>query len=81
MNTCLLNRNGYREIDLKIDNMTLQTISPYFFNLSSILESCATKEKSLATLCNIEQVMATLETTTDPQFLQKAYSCYETLWT
>jgi len=27
----------------------------------------------LAALSNAEQVMATLETTTDPQFLQKAY--------
>ena len=69
MNTYLPNRNGYREINLKIDDMTLQTTFPYLFNPSSILKSCTTKEKSLATLCNAEQVMATLETTTDPQFL------------
>jgi len=69
MNTCLPNRNGYREIDLKIDDMALQTTSLYLFNPSFILKSCTTKEKSLATLYNAEQVITTLEITTDPQFL------------
>jgi len=71
VNICLPNGNGYREIDL---NMALQTAFPHLFNLPPILKPCITKEKSLATLSNTEQVTATLETTTDPQFLQKAYS-------
>jgi len=74
VNICLSNRNGYREIDLKMDDMALQTAFPHPFNLSPILKPCITKEKSLATLSNTEQVTATLETTTNPQFLQKAYS-------
>ena len=53
--------------------MALQTAFPHLFNLPPILKPCVTKEKSLAALSNAEQVMATLETTTDPQFLQKAY--------
>jgi len=73
MNICLPNRNGYGEIDLKTDDMALQTAFPHPFNLPPILKPCVTKEKSLAALSNAEQVMATLETTTDPQFLQKAY--------
>jgi len=73
VNICLPNGNGYREIDLKMDDIALQTTFPHLFNLSPILKPCITKEKSLATLCNAEQVIATLETTTDPQFLQKAY--------
>ena len=56
MNTCLPNGNEYGEIDLKIDNIALQTTFPYLFNLPFTLKSCTTKEKSLATLCNIEQV-------------------------
>ena len=73
MNIYLPNGNGYGEINLKTDDMALQTAFSYFFNLSSILKPCVTKEKSLAALSNKEQIMATLETTTDPQFLQKAY--------
>jgi len=73
MNICLPNGNGYGEIDLKTDDMALQTASPHLFNLPPILKPCITKEKSLAALSNAEQVTATLETTTDPQFLQKAY--------
>ena len=70
---CLPNGNGYGEIDLKMDDMALQTTFPHPFNLSPILKPCITKEKSLAALSNVEQVTATLETTTDPQFLQKVY--------
>ena len=73
MNICLPNGNGYGEINLKIDDMALQTTFPHLFNLPPILKPCATKEKYLAILFNAEQVMATLETTTNPQFLQKAY--------
>jgi len=54
MNTCLPNGNGYGEIDLKMDNMALQTAFPHLFNLPPILKPCTTKEKSLATLCNAE---------------------------
>jgi len=53
--------------------MALQTAFPHSFNLSPILKPCVTKEKSLAILSNAEQVTATLETTTNLQFLQKAY--------
>jgi len=53
--------------------MALQTAFPHLFNPSSILKPCATKEKSLAALFNAEQFMATLETTINLQFLQKAY--------
>jgi len=74
VNICLPNRNRYGEIDIKTDNMALQTAFPHLFNLPPILKPCITKEKSLAILSNAEQVMATLETTTNPQFLQKAYS-------
>ena len=70
VNTCLPNGNGYGEIDLK---MALQTVFPHLSNPPPILKPCAAKEKSLAALFNAEQVMTTLETTTDPQFLQKAY--------
>ena len=56
-----------------MDDMALQTAFPYLFNLPPILKPCVTKEKSLAALSNAEQVIATLETTTDPQFLQKTY--------
>jgi len=56
MNTCLPNGNEYGEIDLKMDDIALQTTFPYLFNSLSTLKSCATKEKSLAALCNIEQV-------------------------
>jgi len=73
MNICLPNGNGYGEINLKIDDMALQTTFPHLFNLPPILKPCTTKEKYLAILFNAEQVMATLETTTNPQFLQKAY--------
>ena len=66
MNTCLPNRNGYREINLKIDNLALQTAFFHLVNLPPILKPCATKKKSLAALCNTEQVIATLEITTDP---------------
>jgi len=66
VNICLPNGNKYGEIDLKTDNMVLQTTFPYLFNLPPILKPCVTKEKSLAALSNAEQVMATLETTTDP---------------
>ena len=69
MNICLPNRNEYGEIDLKTDNMALQTTFPHSFNLPPILKPYVTKEKSLATLSNVEQVMATLETTTNLQFL------------
>ena len=74
MNTYLPNGNEYREIDLKIDNMALQTIFPYLFNPPSNLKSCTTKEKYFATLCNAEQITVTLETTINLQFLQKTYS-------
>ena len=74
MNTYLPNGNEYREIDLKIDNMALQTIFPYLFNQPSNLKSCTTKEKYFATLCNAEQITVTLETTINLQFLQKTYS-------
>jgi len=73
VNICLPNGNRYREVDLKMDDIALQTTFPYLFNISPILKPCITKEKSLATLCNAEQVIATLETTTNLQFLQKAY--------
>jgi len=73
MNICLPNGNRYGEIDLKTVDMALQTAFPHLFNLPPIVKPCVTKEKSLAALSNAEQVMATLETTTDPQFLQKAY--------
>jgi len=73
VNICLPNGNRYGEIDLKMDDMALQTAFPHPFNLSPILKPCVTREKSLAVLSNAEQVTATLETTTDPQFLQKAY--------
>jgi len=53
--------------------MALQTAFPHPFNLPPILKPCVTKEKSLAALSNAEQVTAALETTTNPQFLQKAY--------
>jgi len=53
--------------------MALQTTFPHLFNPPPILKPCATKEKSLATLCNAEQIIATSETTTNLQFLQKAY--------
>ena len=56
-----------------MEDMALQTAFPHPFNLPPILKPCVTKEKSLAALSNAEQVMATLETTTDPQFLQKTY--------
>ena len=54
----------------------MQTIFPHFSNPPPILKPCTTKEKSLATLSNAEEVMATLETTTNPQFLQKAYPAF-----
>jgi len=73
MNICLPNGNGYGEIDLKTDDMALQTTFPHPFNLPPILKPCVTKEKSLAALSNAKQVTATLEITTDPQFLQKVY--------
>jgi len=73
MNICLPNGNGYGEINLKMNDMALQAAFPHPFNLPPILKPCVTKEKSLAALSNVEQVTATLETTTDPQFLQKAY--------
>jgi len=73
MNTFLPNRNRYGEIEPKMDNMPLQTASLYLFNLSPILKPCTTKEKSLATLFNAEQVIATLKTTTNLQFPQKVY--------
>jgi len=53
MNTCLSNRNRYGEINLKIDNIALQTTFLHLFNLLFILKSCTTKEKSLAALCNV----------------------------
>jgi len=65
VNICLPNGNKYGEIDLKTDNMALQTTSPHLFNLPPILKPCVTKEKSFAALSNVEQVMATLETTTN----------------
>ena len=46
----------------------MQTIFPHFSNPPPILKPCTIKEKSLAALFNTEQVMATLETTTDLQF-------------
>ena len=49
--------------------MALQTAFSYSFNLPPILKPYITKEKSLATLSNVEQIMATLKTTTNPQFL------------
>ena len=52
MNICLSNGNEYGEIDLKIDNMPLQTTFSHLFNLLPILKSCVTKEKSLAALFN-----------------------------
>jgi len=73
VNISLPNGNGYGEIDLKMDDMALQTTFPYLFNPPPILKPCITKEKSLATLCNVEQITATLEITTGLQFLQKAY--------
>jgi len=65
MNIYLQNRNKYREINLKIDNIALQTVFLYLFNPLSILKPYATKRKSLATLFNVEQITATLETTTN----------------
>ena len=59
MNIFLPNRNRYREIDPKIDNIPLQTTF-------SILKPYVIKEKSLVVLFNIEQIMATLKTTTNP---------------
>ena len=56
--------------------MSLQTASSHFFNPSPILKPCTTKEKSLAILFNVEQVMATLETTTNPKFSQKVYPAF-----
>ena len=53
--------------------MALQTAFSHHFNLPPILKPCVTKEKSLAALSNAEQATATLETTTNPQFFQKAY--------
>ena len=53
--------------------MVLQTTFPHLFNPPPILKPCVTKEKSLTILYNAEQVTATSETTTDPQFLQKVY--------
>jgi len=66
MNTCLPNGNRYGEINSKWIICPCKLHSP-------ILKPCATKEKSLAALFNAEQVTATLKTTTDSQFLQKAY--------
>jgi len=74
VNICLPNRNGYKEINLKTDDMVLQTAFSHPFNLPPILKPCVTKEKFLATLSNAEQVIATLKTTTNLQFFQKAYS-------
>jgi len=42
MNTCLPNGNGYGEIDLKTDDMALQTAFPHLFNPSPILKPYAT---------------------------------------
>ena len=52
---------------MEMDDMPLQTTSPHLFNPTPILKPCqdTTKEKFLATLFNAEQVIATLETTTD----------------
>ena len=73
MNTCLPNRNRNGKIDLKTDDIALQTVFLYLFNLPPTLKPYTTKEKSLAALCNTKQVMATSETTTNSQFLQKVY--------
>ena len=51
----------------------MQTAFPHLSNPPPILKPCTTKEKSLAVLFNTEQVTATLETTTNLQFFQKAY--------
>ena len=53
MNRCLPNGNRYGEINLKIDDIALQTTFLHLFNLPFILKSCTTKEKSLAALCNV----------------------------
>jgi len=63
-----------KSINPRMNNMPLQTVSLHLFNLSPILKPYATKEESLAVLSNSEQVMATLETTTNLQFPQKVYS-------
>ena len=73
MNTFLPNGNRYREVNPKMDNIPLQTTFLHLFNPPPILKSCTTKEKSLVTLFNTEQVIATLKTTTDLQFSQKVY--------
>jgi len=53
VNIYLPNGNGYGEINLKTDNMALQTAFLHLFNPPPILKPCATKEKSLAALCNV----------------------------
>ena len=73
VNTYLPNGNRYGEINPRMSNMLLQTVSLHLFNLSPILKPYITKEKSLATLSNVEQVMATLKTTTNLQFPQRVY--------
>ena len=74
MNTFLPNENRYGEINPKMDNMPLQTIFSYPFNLPPILKLCKIKQKSFTILFNIKQIIATLQTTTNPQFSQKVYS-------
>jgi len=76
VNAFLSNGNRYREINTRMDDMLLQTTSPHFFNPSPILKPYTTREKSLAILFNSEQVIATLKTTTNPQFSQKVYSAF-----
>jgi len=71
MNVFLPNGNEHGEINTRMNDMLLQTASPYLFNLLSILKPYATKEKSLAILFNLEQVMTTLKTTTIHSSLRK----------
>jgi len=73
VNTFLPNGNRYGEINPRINNMLLQTVSLHLFNLSPILKPYTTKEKSLAALSNEEHFMATLKTTTNLQFPQRVY--------
>ena len=70
VNTILPNRNEYREINPKIDDIPLQAT---LFNPPPKSKPYTTKEKSLAILFNAKQVIATLKTTTNLQFSQKVY--------
>ena len=68
MNTFLPNRNGFGEINPKMNNISLQTASSHFFNLSPILKPCTIKEKYLTILFNVEQVMVSDMQSLDASF-------------